>query len=94
MVLGSMQIGSQARLMSLALRKVAANASKSGCTILFINQLRFKVQTDYMLCIIEFALMLLKPSSPAEATVSMCSCYCMTLVSGWDRQHIDSPALA
>jgi hypothetical protein len=39
------QIGSQARLMSLALRKVTANAAKSGCTILFINQLRFKVCT-------------------------------------------------
>jgi recombination protein RecA len=41
--IGTPQIGSQARLMSLALRKVAANANKSGCTILFINQLRFKV---------------------------------------------------
>eukprot|EP00879_Flechtneria_rotunda_P013087 GHRR01013667.1.p1 GENE.GHRR01013667.1~~GHRR01013667.1.p1 ORF type:complete len:213 (+),score=78.41 GHRR01013667.1:105-743(+) len=29
--------------MSLALRKIAANAAKSGCTIVFINQLRFKV---------------------------------------------------
>lgn len=38
------QIGLQARLMSLALRKVTANAAKSGCTILFINQLRFKVR--------------------------------------------------
>lgn len=37
--------------MSLALRKVAANASKSGCTIIFLNQLRYKVTiraTDYM----------------------------------------------
>lgn len=41
--IGTPQIGSQARLMSLALRKVASNASKSGCTILFINQLRFKI---------------------------------------------------
>jgi RecA/RadA recombinase len=38
-----LQIGSQARLMSLALRKVTANAAKSSCTILFINQLRYKV---------------------------------------------------
>ena len=30
--------------MSLALRKVAANASKSGCTIIFLNQLRYKVR--------------------------------------------------
>ncbi|WIA32067.1 hypothetical protein OEZ86_002919 [Tetradesmus obliquus] len=41
--IGTPQIGLQARLMSLALRKVTANAAKSGCTILFINQLRFKV---------------------------------------------------
>jgi recombination protein RecA len=39
----ALQIGSQARLMSLALRKVTANAAKGGCTILFINQLRYKV---------------------------------------------------
>jgi RecA/RadA recombinase len=30
--------------MSLALRKVNANAAKSGCTLLFINQLRYKVR--------------------------------------------------
>ncbi|KAF8071117.1 recA [Scenedesmus sp. PABB004] len=41
--IGTPQIGSQARLMSVALRKIAANAAKSGCTIMFINQLRFKV---------------------------------------------------
>lgn len=45
-----LQIGSQARLMSLALRKVAANANRSGCTILFINQLRFKVGLVCILC--------------------------------------------
>jgi len=33
--------------MSLALRKVAANASKSGCTIIFLNQLRYKVGVIY-----------------------------------------------
>ena len=38
------QVGAQARLMSLALRKVAANASKSGVTIIFLNQLRYKVR--------------------------------------------------
>ena len=37
------QIGLQARLMSQALRKMATNASKAGCTLLFINQIRYKV---------------------------------------------------
>lgn len=37
------QIGSQARLMSVALRKVASHANKCDCTIIFINQLRYKV---------------------------------------------------
>lgn len=31
--------------MSLALRKIASHASKCGCTIIFINQLRNKVST-------------------------------------------------
>lgn len=37
------QIGGQARLMSAALRKLANHASKCGCTVMFINQLRYKV---------------------------------------------------
>lgn len=41
--IGTPQIGSQARLMSVALRKVASHANKCGCTIIFINQLRYKV---------------------------------------------------
>jgi recombination protein RecA len=41
---GTLQIGSQARLMSAALRKIASNASKTGCTIMFINQLRYKAR--------------------------------------------------
>lgn len=41
--IGTPQIGSQARLMSVALRKIASHASKCGCTIIFINQLRNKV---------------------------------------------------
>ena len=36
-------MGGQARLMSGALRKIAGNASKHNCTIIFINQLRQKV---------------------------------------------------
>lgn len=35
-------VGLQARLMSKALRKLTAIASKSNCIIIFINQLREK----------------------------------------------------
>lgn len=41
--IGAATIGLQARLMSSALRKVAANASRAGTTVLMINQLRMKV---------------------------------------------------
>ena len=37
------QPGLQARLMSKALRKLTAVAAKSGCAILFINQIRMKI---------------------------------------------------
>ena len=36
-------VGLQARLMSKALRKLTAIASKSNCIIIFINQLREKI---------------------------------------------------
>jgi RecA/RadA recombinase len=36
-------VGSQARLMSQALRKLVQNASKCNCTVIFINQIRYKV---------------------------------------------------
>ena len=41
--MGTPQIGLQARLMSQALRRLNANASKCNCTVLFLNQLRQKV---------------------------------------------------
>ncbi|QDZ19760.1 RecA DNA recombinase [Chloropicon primus] len=41
--MGSPQIGLQARLMSQALRRLNANASKCNCTVVFLNQLRQKV---------------------------------------------------
>jgi recombination protein RecA len=41
--MGAPQIGLQARLMSQALRRLNANASKCNCTVLFLNQLRMKV---------------------------------------------------
>lgn len=40
---GDPQIGSQARLMSNHLRRIAANANKHNVAVLFINQLRMKV---------------------------------------------------
>lgn len=40
-------VGLQARLMSKALRKLAAVLSKSSCTVIFINQLREKVGVMY-----------------------------------------------
>jgi len=37
-------MGLQARLMSQALRKMSGNASKAGCTLIFLNQIRYKVK--------------------------------------------------
>lgn len=37
------QMGLQARLMSKALRKLTGGVSKSGCTVIFINQIRMKI---------------------------------------------------
>ncbi|MDE6060179.1 MAG: recombinase RecA, partial [Clostridia bacterium] len=45
--MGDSHVGLQARLMSQALRKLTAVASKSRCTIIFINQLREKVGVMY-----------------------------------------------
>lgn len=45
--MGASLPGLQARLMSQALRKVAGIAARTGCTILFINQLRQKIGISY-----------------------------------------------
>ncbi|HAG85435.1 MAG TPA: recombinase RecA [Cyanobacteria bacterium UBA12227] len=45
--MGDTQVGLQARLMSKALRKVAGNIGKSGCTVIFLNQLRQKIGVTY-----------------------------------------------
>uniref|UniRef100_A0A7C9AV41 Uncharacterized protein n=1 Tax=Opuntia streptacantha TaxID=393608 RepID=A0A7C9AV41_OPUST len=45
--IGMQQIGLQARLMSQALRKMSGNASKAGCTLLFLNQIRYKIGVYY-----------------------------------------------
>lgn len=41
--IGMAQVAGQARLMSQALRKLTGVASRTNCTIIFINQLRYKV---------------------------------------------------
>ena len=45
--MGDVHVGLQARLMSQALRKITGNIGKSGCTVLFINQLRQKIGVTY-----------------------------------------------
>ncbi|KAL7171382.1 hypothetical protein ACSBR2_036102 [Camellia fascicularis] len=41
--IGMQQMGLQACLMSQALHKMSGNASKAGCTRIFLNQIRHKV---------------------------------------------------
>nr|MDD3719718.1 recombinase RecA [Candidatus Gracilibacteria bacterium] len=41
--MGDSHMGLQARLMSQALRKITGVVSKSGCTVIFINQIRMKI---------------------------------------------------
>ncbi len=41
--MGDSHMGLQARLMSQALRKLTATISKSGCCLVFINQIRMKI---------------------------------------------------
>jgi len=45
--MGDNQVGLQARLMSKALRKIAGNVGKAGCTVIFLNQLRQKIGITY-----------------------------------------------
>ena len=41
--MGDMQMGSQARLMSQAMRKLTGSIGKSNCMVVFINQIRMKI---------------------------------------------------
>ncbi|MDA0938699.1 MAG: recombinase RecA [Proteobacteria bacterium] len=41
--MGDSHMGLQARLMSQALRKLTSSAAKTGCAIIFINQIRMKI---------------------------------------------------
>jgi recombination protein RecA len=45
--MGDSHMGLQARLMSQALRKITGSIAKSGCTVIFINQLRQKIGVVY-----------------------------------------------
>lgn len=45
--MGDSHMGLQARLMSQALRKITGNIGKSGCTVVFLNQLRQKIGITY-----------------------------------------------
>lgn len=41
--MGDSHMGLQARMMSQGLRKLTGNISRTGCTVIFINQLRMKI---------------------------------------------------
>ena len=41
--MGDTHVGLQARLMSQALRKLTGSVSRTGCTVVFINQIRMKI---------------------------------------------------
>jgi recombination protein RecA len=45
--MGDAHVGLQARLMSQALRKITGNIGKSGCSVIFLNQLRQKIGISY-----------------------------------------------
>lgn len=45
--MGDSHVGLQARLMSQALRKITGNIGKTGCTLIFLNQLRQKIGVTY-----------------------------------------------
>ena len=45
--MGDLAVGSQVRLMSQAMRKITGNIGKSGCTVIFLNQLRLKIGVTY-----------------------------------------------
>lgn len=45
--MGDSHMGLQARLMSQALRKITGSIGKSGCTVVFLNQLRQKIGVTY-----------------------------------------------
>lgn len=45
--MGDAHVGLQARLMSQALRKITGSIGKTGCSVIFLNQLRQKIGVSY-----------------------------------------------
>lgn len=45
--MGDAHVGLQARLMSQALRKITGNIGRTGCSVIFLNQLRQKIGISY-----------------------------------------------
>lgn len=45
--MGDIHVGLQARLMSQALRKITGSIGKTGCSVIFLNQLRQKIGISY-----------------------------------------------
>ncbi len=45
--MGAVTVGLQARLMSQALRKLSGSVAKTNCIVIFINQLREKINVSY-----------------------------------------------
>jgi len=45
--MGDTHVGLQARLMSQALRKITGNIGRTGCSVIFLNQLRLKIGVTY-----------------------------------------------
>lgn len=45
--MGDAHVGLQARLMSQALRKITGSIGKTGCSVIFLNQLRQKIGISY-----------------------------------------------
>ena len=45
--MGDTHVGLQARLMSQALRKITGNIGRTGCSVIFLNQLRQKIGISY-----------------------------------------------
>ena len=45
--MGDLYVGLQARLMSQALRKLTGSISRTGCTVIFINQICMKIEVMF-----------------------------------------------
>jgi RecA/RadA recombinase len=46
-LMGDPSVGTQARLMSGGLKRIAQSAARHNCTVIFINQIRYKIGVLY-----------------------------------------------